>query len=60
MGEWTQTLLGVMEQAAISGLCRDGQLEMVMQEAHKIVPALGHEELFQLAETIYEMSQEEI
>ena len=60
MDELTQTLLGVMEQAAISGLCRDGQLEMVMQQAHKVDPVLGQEELFRLAESIYELSQEEI
>ncbi len=35
MDSLTATILATMEQAAISGLCRDGQLEIGVQAAHK-------------------------
>ena len=42
-----------MEQAAISGLCRDGQLEIAVQEARKARPDLPDDALFALAETVH-------
>lgn len=39
-----------MEQAAISGLCREGQLEIAVQEGRKVRPDLRDDELFELAE----------
>ena len=53
MDDFTDTLTGVMEQAAISGLCRDGQMEIVIQEAHKIDPNICRDDLIELAERIY-------
>ena len=42
-----------MEQAAVSGLCRDGQLEIAVQEARKARPDLPDDVLFALAETVH-------
>ena len=60
MAKLTKILLDVMEQAAIAGLCRDGQIEMVIQEARKMSPDLDDRALSRLAETIYKLAQENI
>ncbi len=39
-----------MEQAAISGLCRDGQLEMAAQAARRMAPDLSDADLRALLE----------
>ena len=43
-----------MEQAAISGLCREGQLEIAMQTARELKPDLSSAELLAMVTTIYE------
>jgi len=43
-----------MEQAAISGLCREGQLEIAVQTARGLEPELSSTELLALVTTIYE------
>ncbi|MDH3353824.1 MAG: hypothetical protein OEL79_01265 [Chromatiales bacterium] len=60
MDEFTKFLLSTMEQAAISGLCHDGQVEIVVQNARKLRPNLDRNELFQLAEEIYQLLQDSI
>jgi hypothetical protein len=42
-----------MERAAISGLCREGQLELAVQEARKERPDLSDDELLELAKAEY-------
>jgi hypothetical protein len=49
----TATMLAAMEQAAISGLCREGQLEIAAQEARKVRRDLSGEELLELAKKVY-------
>ena len=49
-----------MEQAAISGLCRDGQLEIAVQEARKARPDLRDDELLTLAKTVHGQSRDSI
>jgi hypothetical protein len=39
-----------MERAAISGLCREGQLELALQAARELRPDLGEDELRGLIE----------
>jgi hypothetical protein len=43
-----------MQQAAISGLCREGQLEIGAQTARELRPDLDAEELLALATEIYD------
>jgi len=43
-----------MEQAAISGLCREGQLEIAAQTARELRPDLSSTELLALVSAIYE------
>lgn len=43
-----------MEQAAISGLCRDGQLEIGMQSARELRPELGSADLLALVTEIHD------
>jgi hypothetical protein len=56
MQDPTATMVEAMEQAAISGLCRDGQLEIAVQEARKIRPDMTDEALFELAEAVLDHS----
>ena len=49
----TAALRDALETAAISGLCRDGQLEIAVQEARKLRPDLGDDELYELAKEVY-------
>ncbi|MCG8545482.1 MAG: hypothetical protein MJE12_14890 [Alphaproteobacteria bacterium] len=49
-----------MEQAAISGLCRDGQLEIAVQEARTARPDLRDDELLTLAKTVHGQSRDSI
>ncbi|AKH19201.1 hypothetical protein [Sedimenticola thiotaurini] len=49
----TATILEAMEQAAMSGLCRDGQLEIGMQVARTIHPDMSEAELLAIAEAVY-------
>ena len=53
MDELTAAILEAMEQAAISGLCREGQLEIAVQEACELRPDLGDDELFDLAKSVH-------
>ena len=57
MDDLTAILLEAMEQAAISGLCREGQLEIAVQEARKVRPDLSDDELLELAKTVHEFSR---
>ena len=50
MDDITTILLEAMEQAGISGLCREGQIEFAVQEAQKERPDVSRAMLFQLAE----------
>ncbi len=45
MTDFENTILKAMEEAAISGLCREGQLEIGVQTARKLRPDLGDEAL---------------
>jgi len=56
MDDLTAILLEAMEQAAISGLCREGQLEIAVQEARKVRPDLSGNELLELAKAAHELS----
>ena len=47
-----------MEQAAILGLCREGQLEIAVQEARLLRPDFSVEQLLLLAENIYDEIQQ--
>ena len=44
----------------MSGLCREGQLEIAVQEARKVRPDLGDDELFELAKAVYGLSRSDI
>jgi hypothetical protein len=50
MDDITAILLEAMEQAGISGLCREGQIEFAVQEAQKQGTDISRARLFQLAE----------
>ena len=50
MDDIAAILLEAMEQAGISGLCREGQIEFAVQEAQKHRPDVSRARLFQLAE----------
>ena len=54
MGELTASVLAAMEQAAISGLCREGQLEIAVQTARDLRPELDSAELLALVTAIYQ------
>jgi len=54
VAELTTSVVAAIEQAAISGLCRDGQLEIAVQTARELKPNLDSVELFALVTTIYE------
>jgi len=56
MERLTEVILAVMEQAAISGLCRQGQLEIGVQQARKVLPDLSDEELVELVNELYDVS----
>ncbi|MDP6574572.1 MAG: hypothetical protein QGI06_13800 [Rhodospirillales bacterium] len=60
MTDLTAAILEAMEQAAMSGLCREGQLEIAVQEARKVRPDLGDDELFELAKAVYGLSRSDI
>ncbi len=57
MDDLTAIILEPMEQAAISGLCREGQLEIAVQEARKIRPDLSDDELLELAKAVHGLSK---
>jgi len=50
----TTRVAETMQQAAISGLCREGQLEIGAQTARELRPDLDAEELLALATEIYD------
>ena len=50
MDALSAAIRAAMEQAAISGLCRDGQLEMAAQAARQKAPDLTDAELHALLE----------
>lgn len=49
-------ILDAMEQAAMSGLCRDGQLEIGVQAARALYPEMSEPELLAIAESLYKQS----
>ena len=53
MDSLTAVVREALERAAISGLCREGQLEIAVQEARKVRPDLPDDELLELAKTEY-------
>ena len=54
MDELEARVTAAMEQAAISGLCREGQLEIAAQTARELRPDLSSWELLALVSAIYE------
>ena len=56
MKRLTAAMVEAMEQAAMSGLCREGQLEIAVQEARKIRPDLSDDELLELAKAAHGLS----
>lgn len=50
MNELTTTIREAMEDAAISGLCREGQLELAAQAVRRKYPDLSDEALVELIE----------
>ena len=57
MNHLTAVILEAMEQAAMSGLCREGQLEIAVQEARKVRPDLSDDELLELAKAVHGLSR---
>ena len=53
MSELSAALLDAIERAAMAGQCRDGQLEIALQEARKLRPDLSDDELLALAKAAY-------
>jgi len=47
----TRTIRAALQWAALSGLCREGQVEIAVQEARKLRPDLSDDELLALVET---------
>tara|TARA_B100000315_G_C14553179_1_gene576856 strand:+ start:1557 stop:1736 length:180 start_codon:yes stop_codon:yes gene_type:complete len=45
-----ETIQAALEHAGLSGLCREGQIELALQEARKLRPELSDEELIELVE----------
>jgi hypothetical protein len=60
MDDLVAIILKAMEQAAISGLCREGQWEIAVQKARKVRPDLGDEELLELAKRAHGLSRDGI
>ncbi len=56
----TTAILEAMEQAAMSGLCREGQLEIAVQETRKVRPDLSDDELLELAKAVHGLSRDSI
>ncbi len=54
MADLISAIREAMEQAAILGLCRDGQLEIGVEEARKLRPELDDAELFRLAADLHD------
>ncbi len=53
MDDLTAVILEATEQAAISGLCREGHLEIAVQEARKLRPDLNDDEGLDLAKAVH-------
>lgn len=53
MDELEARVTAAMEQAAISGLCREGQLEIAAQTARELRPDLSSTELLDLVSAIF-------
>ncbi len=51
------TILAAMEQAAVSDLCREGQLESGVHEVRKLRPGLSDVELLELVKTVHGLSK---
>lgn len=52
MSELRTVVLRAIEQAAISGLCRDGLLEIGVQEARKLRPEVDDDALLEWVEAL--------
>jgi hypothetical protein len=48
--EILRQVFAAMEAAGVSGLCRDGRLEVGLQEARKLLPLLDEDALRRLVE----------
>ena len=55
--ELTDRVRAAIEQAAISGLCLEGQLEIAAQTVRELKPELGGEEVLALATSIHARSR---
>jgi len=58
MNHLTAVIVEAMEQAAMSGLCREGQLEIAVQEARKVRPDHSDDELLELAKAAHGRSRD--
>lgn len=58
MVDFETTILTAMLNAAISGLCREGQLEIGVQEARKLKPDRKSAELYKLVIDIHDNAQD--
>jgi hypothetical protein len=56
----TAAILEAVEQAAMSGLCREGQLEIAVQEVRKVRPGFSDDELLELAKAVHRLSRDSI
>lgn len=56
MDDLISAIREAMEQAAILGLCRDGQLEIGAEEARKVSPELDDAELLRLVADLHDKS----
>jgi hypothetical protein len=52
MDDITAIVLDAMEQAGISGLCREGQVEFAVGEAHRQRPDVSRAVLLELAQRL--------
>jgi len=52
MDDLATAMIAAMERAGISGLCREGRLEIAVQEGRALRPDLSDAALFALAEDL--------
>ncbi len=60
MNHLTAVILEATEQAAMSGLCREGQLEIAVQESRTVRPDFSADELLELAKAVHGLSRDSI
>lgn len=58
MDDFETIILNAIQNAAISGLCREGQLEIGVQEARKLKPGRKDPELYKRVIDIHDTAQD--